>query len=64
MHTCYFKDLTKYDKRFQSVPGFVFVFDNDKEWESFIANSTPGTLTNRGNLTVIVYDSFPESTDD
>ena len=58
-HTCYFKDLTKYDKRLQPLPGSVLVFNSEKEWEDFISDSAPDTLTNRGHLTVIVYDSFP-----
>jgi len=61
MHTCYFKDLTRYDKRCEPVPGTVFAFDSEKEWDAFIANSARGTLTNRAKLAVIVYDSFTGS---
>ena len=62
MYTCYFKDLSKYDKRCEPISGTVFVFDNEKEWDAFIANSARATLTNRATLAVIVYGFSDEAT--
>ena len=62
MYTCYFKDLTKYDKRCEPVPGTVFVFDNEKEWYAFIATTDQGTLTNKAKLAVIIYGLSDEAT--
>ena len=62
MRTYYFKDLAQYDKRCEPIPGTVFVFDNEKEWDAFIANSARGTLTNKATGTAIVYDNSTEVT--